>query len=107
MEIRNVSSRALEIAATGHLVEPGDTVDIEDDAIGAALLDQIDVWQPATDAAAAAAKKAAAKAAREARKAEREAAKAAGTPPDDENTSADDADDDSNDESAVHDGEEG
>lgn len=44
MEIRNIRNYALEIAATGQVVEPGATAEIEDEALAVALLDQPDNW---------------------------------------------------------------
>lgn len=44
MQVTNITSRALEIAETGHVVDPGDSVDVPDD-VGKALTQQTDVWQ--------------------------------------------------------------
>lgn len=44
MKIRNVREYDLEIGATCQVVEPGDTVDV-DDVLGAALLEQPANWQ--------------------------------------------------------------
>lgn len=46
MDITNAREYALEIAATGDVVEPGASVTV-DDELGAALLEQPDNWQPA------------------------------------------------------------
>lgn len=42
--ISNVSGRTRQIAATGQSVEPGGDVDIDDDDLAAALLEQPAVW---------------------------------------------------------------
>lgn len=44
MEIRNVSSAALEIAATGQIVGPWESVEVED-GLGRSLVEQRDVWR--------------------------------------------------------------
>lgn len=49
MEIRNASSAALEIAATGQIVEAGGTAEV-DDVLGDALCEQADVWQSSKNA---------------------------------------------------------
>jgi hypothetical protein len=36
-----------EIAATGQLVQPGETIEVDDD-LGASLCEQVDVWADAT-----------------------------------------------------------
>lgn len=46
MHIRNQRPYALEIAATGERVEPGDTAEVDDD-LGKSLLEQPDNWAPA------------------------------------------------------------
>lgn len=43
MQIKNVRSYALEIAKTGQLVEPGESVEVDDD-LGKSLLEQPDNW---------------------------------------------------------------
>jgi hypothetical protein len=45
MHIRNLRPYALEIAATGQLVEPGEIADVDPD-LGASLLEQPDNWGP-------------------------------------------------------------
>lgn len=47
MQIRNANSLTLEIAATGERVEPGDTVEV-DDELGKSLLEQPANWVKAT-----------------------------------------------------------
>lgn len=47
MKIRNVRERGLEIAATGQIVGPGDTVEV-DDKLGRSLCKQEDNWKPVT-----------------------------------------------------------
>lgn len=44
MRITNQRSYALEIAATGQVVEPGETVEVDDD-LGAGLVEQPDNWK--------------------------------------------------------------
>lgn len=48
MEIRNVRTYALEIAATGQRVEPGELVTVDDEALAAALCEQPANWEPAS-----------------------------------------------------------
>lgn len=47
MKITNVYARAREIAATGKVVEPGETVDV-DEELGKSLCEQPDNWVKAT-----------------------------------------------------------
>jgi hypothetical protein len=55
--IRNVDPRkvALEIDATGQVVEPGATVEVADETLAASLLEQTAVWAAGDTTAAPAA----------------------------------------------------
>lgn len=44
MQVKNKRSYAVEIAATGQTVEPGATVEV-DDELGEALTAQVDAWE--------------------------------------------------------------
>lgn len=46
MRVTNVRGYPLELAATGEVCEPGDSLEVED-ALGASLLEQPDNWAPA------------------------------------------------------------
>ena len=47
-KIRNISSDERQIAATGQVVEANHQVEIEDDELAKALLEQSDVWEAVT-----------------------------------------------------------
>lgn len=47
MKIKNLTGEARQIP-TGELVDAGETVELEDDALGKSLAEQTDVWQIVT-----------------------------------------------------------
>lgn len=47
MHVTLIRDEAREIATTGQVVEPGETVEV-DDELGASLCEQVDVWAAAT-----------------------------------------------------------
>lgn len=47
MRVTLICDHARELAATGQLVEPGETIEVDDD-LGASLCEQVDVWADAT-----------------------------------------------------------
>lgn len=44
MKVTNISGAGRELVAVGQVVEPGDSIEV-DDELGRALCDQVDVWK--------------------------------------------------------------